>query len=70
MHTKKGMRWVHGRHHEVRNPTAMESFYLTPYELFAGLGLLCACTWLRRLHQPVSRRNLEVRRIHRRRREV
>lgn len=46
MHTKKGMRWVHGRHHEVRNPTAMESFYLTPAELFAGLGLLCACTWL------------------------
>ncbi|HEX8952978.1 MAG TPA: sterol desaturase family protein [Polyangia bacterium] len=46
MHTKKGMRWVHGRHHEVRNPTAMESFYLTPYELFAGLGLLLACTWL------------------------
>ena len=46
MHTKKGMRWVHGRHHEVRNPTAMESFYLTPYELFAGLGLLCLCTWL------------------------
>ena len=46
MHTTRGMRWVHGRHHEVRNPTAMESFYLTPYELFAGLGLLCACTWL------------------------
>jgi sterol desaturase/sphingolipid hydroxylase (fatty acid hydroxylase superfamily) len=46
MHTKKGMRWVHGRHHEVHNPTAMESFYLTPTELFAGLGLLLACTWL------------------------
>src|SRR5687767_4211822 len=46
MHTKKGMRWVHGTHHEVHNPTAMESFYLTPAELFAGLGLLCACTWL------------------------
>jgi sterol desaturase/sphingolipid hydroxylase (fatty acid hydroxylase superfamily) len=46
MHTKKGMRWVHGRHHEVRNPTAMESFYLTPAELFAGLGLLLACTWV------------------------
>src|SRR5688572_25017552 len=26
MHTKKGMRWVHGTHHEVHNPTAMESF--------------------------------------------
>jgi sterol desaturase/sphingolipid hydroxylase (fatty acid hydroxylase superfamily) len=46
MHTKKGMRWVHGTHHEVHNPTAMESFYLTPMELFAGLGLLCGCTWL------------------------
>lgn len=46
MHTKKGMRWVHGTHHEVHNPTAMESFYLTPAELFAGLGLLLACTWL------------------------
>jgi sterol desaturase/sphingolipid hydroxylase (fatty acid hydroxylase superfamily) len=45
MHTTRGMRWVHGRHHEVRNPTAMESFYLTPAELFAGLGLLLACTW-------------------------
>jgi len=46
MHTTRGMRWVHGRHHEVRNPTAMESFYLTPAELFAGLGLLVTCTWL------------------------
>jgi sterol desaturase/sphingolipid hydroxylase (fatty acid hydroxylase superfamily) len=46
MHTTVGMRWIHGRHHEVRNPTAMESFYLTPAELFAGLGLLLACTWL------------------------
>ncbi|HEY2749508.1 MAG TPA: sterol desaturase family protein [Polyangia bacterium] len=45
MHTTKGMRWVHGKHHEVRNPTAMESFYLTPAELFAGLALLLACTW-------------------------
>jgi sterol desaturase/sphingolipid hydroxylase (fatty acid hydroxylase superfamily) len=46
MHTKKLMRWVHGKHHEVHNPTAMESFYLTPAELFAGLGLLLACSWL------------------------
>lgn len=46
MHTKKLMRLVHGKHHEVHNPTAMESFYLTPAELFAGLGLLLACTWL------------------------
>lgn len=46
MHTKKLMRWVHGRHHEVHNPTAMESFYLTPAERLAGLALLLACTWL------------------------
>ncbi len=46
MHTTRGMRWVHGRHHEVRNPTAMESFYLTPIEMFAGLGLLCGVTSL------------------------
>lgn len=46
MHSKRGMRWIHGRHHEVHNPTAMESFYLTPQEMFAGLALLCACTWL------------------------
>ncbi len=46
MHTKRGMRWVHGRHHEVHNPTAMESFYLTPQEMFAGLALLVGCTWL------------------------
>ena len=46
MHTKKLMRWVHGKHHEAHNPTAMESFFLTPAELFAGLGLLLACTWL------------------------
>jgi sterol desaturase/sphingolipid hydroxylase (fatty acid hydroxylase superfamily) len=39
------MKWVHGKHHEARNPTAMESFYLTPAELCAGLGLLLACTW-------------------------
>jgi sterol desaturase/sphingolipid hydroxylase (fatty acid hydroxylase superfamily) len=46
MHMKKLMRYVHGRHHEVHNPTAMESFYLTPAELFAGLALLLACTWV------------------------
>lgn len=46
MHHKKLMRFVHGVHHRVRNPTAMESFYLHPLELFAGLALLLACTWL------------------------
>jgi sterol desaturase/sphingolipid hydroxylase (fatty acid hydroxylase superfamily) len=46
MHHKKLMRFVHVVHHRVRNPTAMESFYLHPAELFAGLALLMACTWL------------------------
>ena len=46
MHHKSVMRLVHGVHHAVRNPTAMESFYLHPAELFAGLALLLACTWL------------------------
>ncbi len=46
MHVKKLMRFVHGVHHRVHNPTAMESFYLHPLELFAGLALLMACTWV------------------------
>src|SRR5207248_1562005 len=46
MHHKKLMRFVHGVHHEVHNPTAMESFYLHPIELFSGLALLLACTWV------------------------
>ena len=46
MHWKPAMRLVHAVHHRVRNPTAMESFYLHPAELFAGLALLMACTWV------------------------
>jgi sterol desaturase/sphingolipid hydroxylase (fatty acid hydroxylase superfamily) len=46
MHHKKLMKYVHAVHHEVHNPTAMESFYLHPIELFSGLALLLACTWL------------------------
>ena len=46
MHIKKVMRWVHGVHHRARNPSALESFYLDPIELFAGLGLMFASTWL------------------------
>jgi sterol desaturase/sphingolipid hydroxylase (fatty acid hydroxylase superfamily) len=45
MHYKPLMRFVHGVHHRVRNPTAMESFYLHPLELLAGLALLMLCTW-------------------------
>lgn len=46
MHHKKVMRWVHGVHHRVRNPSAVESFYLHPAELLAGLLLLVASTWI------------------------
>lgn len=44
MHLKSLMKYVHGVHHRVHNPTAMESFYLHPVELFAGIALLMACT--------------------------
>jgi sterol desaturase/sphingolipid hydroxylase (fatty acid hydroxylase superfamily) len=40
MHIKKVMRWVHGVHHRAKNPSALESFYLHPAELLAGLMLL------------------------------
>lgn len=46
MHIKKVMRWVHGVHHRARNPSALESFYLDPLELFAGLGLMFLSTWV------------------------
>ncbi|MBX7190932.1 MAG: sterol desaturase family protein [Sandaracinaceae bacterium] len=43
MHHKKLVRHVHAVHHRARNPSALESFYLHPVELFAGLALLHAC---------------------------
>ncbi len=46
MHHKKLMRWVHGVHHRAKTPSALESFYLHPLELLAGLGLLLASAWL------------------------
>ncbi|MAQ16358.1 MAG: hypothetical protein CMN30_16405 [Sandaracinus sp.] len=46
LHHKKLMRLVHGMHHRVRNPSALESFYLHPIELLAGLGLLFGSTLL------------------------
>jgi len=46
LHHKKLMRWVHGVHHRVRNPTAIESLYLSPIELLAGLLLLVTTTAL------------------------
>ena len=44
MHHKKLMRFVHGVHHRARNPSALESFYLHPIELLAGLFLLIGST--------------------------
>ncbi len=46
MHNKKVMRFVHGVHHRARNPSSLESFYLHPAELFAGLALLMLCTFI------------------------
>jgi sterol desaturase/sphingolipid hydroxylase (fatty acid hydroxylase superfamily) len=54
LHHKKLMRWVHGVHHRVRNPSALESFYLHPVELLAGLGLLFAATLLVGPVHPVA----------------
>jgi sterol desaturase/sphingolipid hydroxylase (fatty acid hydroxylase superfamily) len=46
MHVKRLMRWVHGVHHRARNPSALESFYLHPVELLAGLALFFASVWV------------------------
>jgi sterol desaturase/sphingolipid hydroxylase (fatty acid hydroxylase superfamily) len=40
LHHKKLMPLVHAVHHRARNPSALESFYLHPVELFAGLALM------------------------------
>lgn len=42
MHHRRLVRYVHAVHHRARNPSALESFYLHPVELFAGLALLHA----------------------------
>lgn len=44
MHHRRLMPHVHAVHHRARNPSALESFYLHPVELFAGLALLHLCT--------------------------
>lgn len=43
LHVRKLMPLVHAVHHRARNPSALESFYLHPVELFAGLALLHLC---------------------------
>ena len=40
IHHRRLMPFVHAVHHRARNPSALESFYLHPVELFAGLALL------------------------------
>lgn len=45
-HHPKVMRFIHGVHHRVRHPTALESLYMHPFELLGGLGLLLASAWL------------------------
>lgn len=44
MHHKRVMKPVHGVHHRARNPSALDSFYLHPLELFGGLFLLMVAT--------------------------
>lgn len=46
MHIASLMRFVHGVHHRAKNPSALESFYLHPVELLAGLALLMFSTWV------------------------
>ncbi|MFO0551616.1 MAG: sterol desaturase family protein [Polyangiaceae bacterium] len=46
MHIQALMRFVHGIHHRAKNPSALESFYLHPAELLAGLALLMLSTWI------------------------
>jgi len=40
LHVKRLMPLVHGVHHRVRFPSALESLYLSPIEMFLGLALL------------------------------
>ena len=42
LHAKRLMPLVHGVHHRVRFPSALESLYLSPVEMFLGLALLMA----------------------------
>lgn len=46
LHVRALMPLVHEVHHRVRFPSALESLYLSPIEMLAGLGLLMAVTAL------------------------
>ncbi len=45
-HRRELMKFVHGVHHKVRFPSAVESLYLHPLENLAGLSLLLGSTAL------------------------
>jgi sterol desaturase/sphingolipid hydroxylase (fatty acid hydroxylase superfamily) len=53
MHVKPVMRLVHGVHHRARYPSALESLYLSPIELFLGLAFLMGSTYVVSLFGPV-----------------
>lgn len=41
-HGKGKMRQVHAVHHQARDPSHIDGFYVHPVETFVGLGLFCA----------------------------
>lgn len=45
-HHPKMMRYMHGVHHHVRNPTAGESTYLNPLEPIGAIIILFVSTWI------------------------
>jgi sterol desaturase/sphingolipid hydroxylase (fatty acid hydroxylase superfamily) len=46
MHIKRVMRFVHGEHHRARNPSALDSFFQHPIELFSGIALMYAAVYV------------------------
>jgi sterol desaturase/sphingolipid hydroxylase (fatty acid hydroxylase superfamily) len=46
MHIKRVMRFVHGEHHRARNPSALDSFFQHPVELFSGIALMYAAVYV------------------------
>ena len=46
LHHPTLMRWIHGTHHKVRYPEALDGLYINPIESLAGLTLLFASMYL------------------------
>ncbi len=46
LHRPVMMRWIHGTHHKVRYPEALDGLYLSPVEMLAGLTLLFLSMYL------------------------